>query len=363
MKIIIVGALKVAGSDIPFLLRRALEKQGHQVLFCAPKEELTPWETALQRSGRQESRAFLRSFSRRLVRMARAERPELILVYGSNWSIQPETIDEIRQKLGTVVVLWEGNFRFWRGFQVESLRRYDHLFVLDSYLEPLFRDTALLPSVHPLPAVCDPAIHRPMRLGADELAELGGDVAYLGTGFPKRIAVFEQLTDFELRLWGGGWDRSPALARFYRDESVYGLKKSKIYNASRINLNIQNPISQVNGISCRCFEILSCGGFCLTEYKPDLERYFRLGEEIVAFDGIADLRAKIAYYLANEGERLEVAARGRSTVVRRYTYDHIVREMLEISMQGRGVATTVVAPRPETTGANGGPPLVSTGTG
>ena len=41
----------------------------------------------------------------------------------------------------------------------------------------------------------------------------------------------------------------------------------------------------------------------------------------------------------------------------------LLREMLEISMRGRGVATAVVAPRPETTGANGGPPLVSTGTG
>jgi len=140
--------------------------------------------------------------------------------------------------------------------------------------------------------------------------------------------LFESLTGFNLKLWGKLWDKF--LRPFFVDEPVYGLKKMKIYKASKISINIQNPISQINGISCRIFEVLCCGGFPITENKKDLEKFFKVGEEIVAYNNITDLKQKIEYYLNHSDERKKIAERGRKRVISEHTYKKRMEGLLKI---------------------------------
>jgi spore maturation protein CgeB len=170
--------------------------------------------------------------------------------------------------------------------------------------------------------------HRPVVLTDEERAHLGSDLAYVGWAYPNRLRLFEDLAEFDLRLWGMGWDASPALSGRFRDEPVHGLKKTKIYNAARILLNLQSTTYQIDGVTCRPFEVAACGGFCLSEPKKDLAAFFTPGEEMVTFEDAADLREKAAYYLAHEDERRAIAARARARALREHTYEHRARQVV-----------------------------------
>ena len=83
-------------------------------------------------------------------------------------------------------------------------------------------------------------------------------------------------------------------------------------------------------MTCRPFEVAACGGFCLSEPKKDLGSFFRLGEEMVVYENLEDLKKKLEYYLRHDDERVEIAARGRLRALREHTYDHRAREMLDV---------------------------------
>ncbi len=84
----------------------------------------------------------------------------------------------------------------------------------------------------------------------------------------------------------------------------------------------------------RVYEILACGGFQLVDRRRYMEGIFEDGKDLVVFDTVDDLRKKIKYYLANEEERLSIAAHGRETVVKNHTYERRIREMMNIILMG-----------------------------
>ena len=65
-----------------------------------------------------------------------------------------------------------------------------------------------------------------------------------------------------------------------------------IFRHSKINLNITLR-SITNGIPLRCMDILSCGGFLLTNYQNDLVMHFSPNEDFVYYEDKTDLLDKI----------------------------------------------------------------------
>lgn len=100
-----------------------------------------------------------------------------------------------------------------------------------------------------------------------------------------------------------------------------------VYKESAINLNITLR-SIINGIPLRAFEIMGAGGFLLTNYQEDFNRFFMPGEDYVYFDSRQDMMAKIEYYLTNEKERRQIAENGFRKIQEQHTYLHRAREML-----------------------------------
>lgn len=106
----------------------------------------------------------------------------------------------------------------------------------------------------------------------------------------------------------------------------------KIFQCSRINLNMTNrPIS--SGIPQRVYDIMGAGGFLLSNYQPELAEYFEIGKELVVYDSQRDLLEKIAYYLAHEEERREIAANGRKAIEERHQYAMRLEMMFELAWQ------------------------------
>jgi hypothetical protein len=326
-RLLMVAGTQPTASDLHLLYLRAFERIGFESTLVAHDSGLPFAEKVLQQGRRQLSAAHFSLVNGRVRRAALSLRPDVLLISGSNWYLLPETLREIKRRVGCRVVLNEQHLQVFRPHQAAALEIYDHVFTQDSALVPLLRAASAARRVSLLGPACDPVEHRPVTLSDDERARFGSDIACVGWGYPNRLRLFEGLLDFDVRLWGIGWDASPALAGRFRDEPVHGLKKTKIYNAAKIVVNLQSTTYQVDGITCRPFEVAACGGFCLSEPKKDLSTFFTPGEDIVTFEDDADLRRQAAYYLGHEDERRAMAARARARVLREHTYEHRAREI------------------------------------
>lgn len=102
-----------------------------------------------------------------------------------------------------------------------------------------------------------------------------------------------------------------------------------VFKCSDINLNVSLR-SITKGIPLRIFDILGAGGFVLTNFQPDLLHFFVPDEDFVYYESREDLIVKIDYYLKHEEERLKIAKNGHDKVAEAHTYDHRLREILDI---------------------------------
>ena len=100
-----------------------------------------------------------------------------------------------------------------------------------------------------------------------------------------------------------------------------------IFHNSKINLNITSKTIE-SGIPLRVFDILSCGGFCLTNYQPEIARYFTDGEDLVMYSSMEDLVDKVAYYLEHDEEREQIARNGYEKLKGNHDLVNVVQNMI-----------------------------------
>jgi spore maturation protein CgeB len=108
----------------------------------------------------------------------------------------------------------------------------------------------------------------------------------------------------------------------------YGEELAKLYNATKINLNITTTQS-ISSPTQRIFDVTACGGFILTDYHKELENLFKVGEEIICYRDIKDLNHLIHHYLRHPDEREEVALMAHQRTLQHHTYRHRMEELLE----------------------------------
>lgn len=87
----------------------------------------------------------------------------------------------------------------------------------------------------------------------------------------------------------------------------------KVFYLSKINLNITSR-SIESGVPQRVWDILSVGGFCLTNYQPELEDFFEIGKDLEVYHNLDELVEKVDYYLKHEKERVRIAINGYQKV-------------------------------------------------
>ena len=66
------------------------------------------------------------------------------------------------------------------------------------------------------------------------------------------------------------------------------------------------------------FEITINGGLVLTYYTPFLEKYFKIGKEIICYNSIDEIPLLVNFYLENEDNREKIRNKG----LKRSNSDH-----------------------------------------
>ena len=106
-----------------------------------------------------------------------------------------------------------------------------------------------------------------------------------------------------------------------------------VFKYSKINLNITLRTIKT-GIPLRAMDIMSAGGFLLTNYQEDMLKHFEPGVDFVYYLNEEDLLEKIEYYLTHEEERKQIARNGQEKVKKNHSYKVTLDKMLRFALKG-----------------------------
>jgi spore maturation protein CgeB len=171
--------------------------------------------------------------------------------------------------------------------------------------------------VHFVPFGYKPDVHFPEALSADsERRRFESDVCFIGGADADRLPYFERLVDevpgLRLALYGGYWDRSPRLARFWRGLAVGRNFRLAVAGAA-VSVNLVRRANRDDHVM-RTFEIPACRGCLLTETSSTHRELFRDGRDAFFFESPDELVRAVRYLLANPLEREQVAHAGHAVV-------------------------------------------------
>ena len=126
--------------------------------------------------------------------------------------------------------------------------------------------------------------------------------------------------------------RNAGLRRCVRGAYIDGEELVRLYNRSRIVLNVTNwgfgGGRTRSGMNMRVLEVPACGAFLLTDGSVDMESLVRAGEHVAVYEGIEELKNHLRHYLDHPEEREAIAVAGFGHVRTRYTYDNVVTTII-----------------------------------
>lgn len=116
----------------------------------------------------------------------------------------------------------------------------------------------------------------------------------------------------------------------------------KVFYASKINLNVTLR-SIETGLPQRIFDIMSVGGFVLSNWQEEISELFEIDKEIVVFRSFEEYIDKIKYYLAHERERLQIGINGYKRVKDNYTYPIVLKQMIDFVCKDWGINEGIIS--------------------
>lgn len=292
-------------------------------------------KVALEKQEQLQS-GFITLISRAVLAKVEHFDPDLVLAMAQA-PLDRQTLMRLR-KDGVPTAMWFVEdfrlFTYWQTFAPY----YDIFAVIQK--EPFLEKLAALGVSNTLylPLAAMPSIHRPLELTPAERALFGSDISFMGAGYPNRRTAFRHLARRNFKIWGTEWEGDTELAPLVQraGERISTEDTVRIFNASRINLNLhssinaQPPVSEGDFVNPRTFEIAACGAFQLVDKRGLLAELFD-PEDVAVFDSLDALMQKIDYFLARPEEREAFAARGRKVVLERHTYTQRMRSLLDFA--------------------------------
>jgi hypothetical protein len=242
---------------------------------------------------------------RMLVRAAREFRPRWVFVIRAHEFVDAELVARLKRDCGVEKVFaWRVDGPLDTPDLLEDAAVYDRYFCSHRHGYDPRRDRIDFLPVYGM----DFSLYRNLHVGTyeHELVLVGGHNA-------RREQLVAGLLELPLEIYGK-WGRTRSklsLTGYLKARGVWGADLLRLYGTSKIVLNITNwdPARYV-ALNQRVFDVPATGAFLLTDYSPELEEHYRIGEEIVCYRGVDELKDKARYFLAHDRERRAIAARG-----------------------------------------------------
>lgn len=292
-------------------------------------------------------RSYLERDNEEYLCMIKKIKPDMLFVIKGE-TIFPETLKLIKEemKIPCLAYIWDCPFYSYTAHIVDDYRKnnfvrgmhlYDYIFVYDPFYVQEIKKRGIS-NVSYLPLATDPDQYRKIDVNQNEKREFSFDICFIGSPYPNRMEILDSLSEFNLGVFGDGWDGWYRLKKsppYYKGKAIKE-KVLKIYSSSKIVLNIHDP-EATYGVNTRTFDIPACGAFELVDYKRELENLFKVGEEIIYYKDIMDLKRLIRFYLDRPEERHKIAEKGKDKVLNCHTWYNRIKIVIDV-LADRGLA-------------------------
>jgi spore maturation protein CgeB len=303
----------------------SLERMGYDVFFFTYYNLLgvlaTPMRMVITRSATARTfmkPLFLNRINEKLKEIILKVKPDLLFTVKGE-IILPSTLDWIRNELKIKTVLWYPDDPNWfKSLSRHIAPHYDYVFTASKRAINRYRKIGVK-NVEFLPFACEPSIHKRINLSPEDKKRYESNISFVGTYYPRRHKILSKLKDFNVQIYGPYW-------RFFMrgkniHKSVWGPEMVKVFNASKIVLDIYDPNVLQYQASARTMEVTGSGAFLLTEKAYGIGELFEIGKEIVCYKDERELRELIKYYLDVPEEREEIANKGYKRAHKDHTID------------------------------------------
>lgn len=328
----ILVVLPLHGGSLPVgrFCTAALKEMGHLVeTFEAPEfyDAYNALDNLKVTSDRHQylQNSFLQVLSQAVLAKTETFEPDMVLCLAQA-PLTHQALKRLRRDKVVTAMWFVEDFRlftYWQSFAP----LYDIFAVIQK--EPFFeklKEIGVENTLY-LPLAAHPEFHKPLDISSVDIRKYGADISFMGAGYPNRRMAFRALIHHGLKIWGSDWEGDHVLDKYIQlgGRRVSSEECVKIFNATKINLNlhssinVENLVSDGDFINPRTFELAACGAFQLVDRRKLMSEAF-LDGELALFDSLKDLDEKISYFLEHPEERNSYAEKGRKRVLADHTY-------------------------------------------
>lgn len=111
-------------------------------------------------------------------------------------------------------------------------------------------------------------------------------------------------------------------------------ERRSLLRRAKICINIHNGYDVPNVGNQRMFYAPANGALLVTDGVQLLDRFFRVGEEVVGYSTTNQLLERVLYFLDHEDERIAIARRGYHRVIAQYRFVDITRRIGALVRKG-----------------------------
>lgn len=293
-----------------FNFYQTLLQMGHEV-------ELFDYAAEIRDLGKE-------GMNQKLLARIREWRPTVAVFSLYTDQFEPKTIKALSAYTKTFCFFHDDTWRveysrFWA-------RQFDYFSTPDLHGEMKYREIGLQNAIY-FPFGCNEQIFRRSDV------EKKYDVSFVGGWHPYRAWLIERIrkAGISVEVAGYRWPKG--------EIDQEGMVK--IFNESRINLNLSNSASwdvrylaaspralinrlrskkNIEQMKARIFEVNGCGSFQLSYFVEGLANCYDIDREIAVYADADDLVEKIRFYLAHETLRESIALAGFERTVQDHTY-------------------------------------------
>ncbi len=287
----------------------ALRRLGHEVLH------FESWDRHVYRNYAELNESLLDFVAR--------EVPDILLAVQRDCEIWTETLDAIRELGTTTTVAWTTDDS-WKYREVSRFigRHYDAITTTYDHVIPSYRRDGIESVLLTQWAANPDWLREPLRAKDCQYG-----VSFVGAAYGRRQDTIARLRQrgINVECFGEGWRRGPIAA----DDIP------KIMNGSVVSLNFSGGYKGEAHpqIKARTFEVPGAGGLLVTEYAPGLEKFYKLGSEVLSFRTIDEMAAQVRWLLEHPDERDAIARAGHFRTSSEHTYDKRLSEVLEFALR------------------------------
>jgi spore maturation protein CgeB len=135
---------------------------------------------------------------------------------------------------------------------------------------------------------------------------------------------------------GADWQRDPTQptlsSRFSNrmHPPAFGLRALQILSRSKTTLNCHIGAAGKYAGNLRLYEATGVGACLVTDWKEDLDRYFKPDVEVVSFRSAAECAEKVHYLLRHDSERKAIAEAGQRRTLTDHTYANRAQLLIDV---------------------------------